>query len=246
MILSKSALTEEVSSILISFFVPCFNEEDNIRNTLDVIKEAAAGIEHEIIVVDDGSSDLTSSVTERYIAKNPEMLISLIKRATNVGLGSNYFESADTARGTYFMLVNGDNVEPVGALKTIISKAGQAEMIIPNFGDADKREWNRRVLSMLFTGIVNCLSGNRIGYYNGPVLHLTDNIRNVDIKTFGYGYQAEILCTLLQSGTTYTEVIVPNGDRQWGASKAFAPKNFASVASSLLTIFMNRIKFSGW
>lgn len=229
------------STLLISFFVPCYNEELNIKNTLDVIKESAARISYEVIVVDDGSTDLTSNNTEQYIANNPDMSIRLVKRKKNIGLGANYFESANIANGSYFMLVNGDNVEPVDALKAIISKAGQTDMVIPNFGDGDKREWNRKLLSMLFTAIVNFLSGNNIRYYNGPVLHRTENVRTIEINAFGYGYQAELLCKLLGAGATYAEVVVPNGDRQWGASKAFAPKNFVSVAASLYNIVRNRI-----
>ena len=174
MSLSKSLDNE--STVLISFFVPCYNEEFNIENTLDVIKESATSISYEVIVVDDGSTDLTSNNTERYIANNPEMSIRLVKRKKNIGLGANYFESANIANGSYFMLVNGDNVEPVDALKTIISKAGQTDMVIPNFGDGDKREWNRKLLSILFTTIVNFLSGNNIRYYNGTVLHRTENV----------------------------------------------------------------------
>jgi len=229
------------STVLISFFVPCYNEENNIENTLDVIKESAAHIHYEIIVVDDGSTDRTSANTEKYIANNPSTPIQLIKRKKNVGLGANYFESANIANGTYFMLVNGDNVEPVDALKAIIDLAGQTDMVIPNFGDADKREWSRKLLSLLFTKIVNALSGNNIRYYNGPVLHLTSNVCHVEIEAFGYGYQAELLCKLLATDTSYKEVVVPNGDRQWGASKAFAPKNFISVASSLVNILRNRM-----
>ena len=66
--------------MLISFFVPCYNEENNIENTLDVIKESAAHIHYEIIVVDDGSTDRTSANTEKYIANNPSTPIQLIKR----------------------------------------------------------------------------------------------------------------------------------------------------------------------
>jgi glycosyltransferase involved in cell wall biosynthesis len=241
-ILSTPILNENSSETLITFFVPCFNEEKNIECTLNVIKEAAAEVKYEVIVVDDGSTDLTSATIERYIKNNQDLTIKLIKRVQNVGLGTNYFESAIVACGTYFMLVNGDNVEPVETIKAIISKVGQADMVIPNFGKLDKRKWNRRLLSILFTTIVNFISGNRIGYYNGPVLHLRENILKVRIDSFGYGYQAEILCKLLQSRATYIEVVVSNGDREWGASKAFAPKNFLSVASSLITILFNRIR----
>ncbi len=240
--MSKSAPKSEASSISISFFVPCFNEEKNVENTLEVIKKAAVSINYEIIVVDDGSTDLTSAATERYIALNPEILITLVKRAKNVGLGANYLSSAQIAQGTHFMLVNGDNVEPVESLETIIGKVGQADMVIPNFRNADKRKWNRRALSSLFTSIVNYLSGNRISYYNGPVLHLRKNVLDSGTNSFGYGYQAEILCKLLRSGATYLEITVPMQDRKMGASKAFTPKNLFSISSSLATILLNRIK----
>ena len=240
--MSNPASKTDAASILISFFVPCFNEEQNIENTLEVIREAAVGIDYEIIVVDDGSTDLTSTATERYIALNPEIVITLIKRAKNVGLGANYLSSAQIAKGTHFMLVNGDNVEPVESLETIIGKVGQADMVIPNFGNADKRKWNRRALSSLFTSIVNCLSGNRISYYNGPVLHLRKNVLDIGTDSFGYGYQAETLCKLLRSGATYLEIIVPMQDREMGASKAFTLKNLFSVSSSLGAILISRIK----
>ena len=86
-------------------------------------------------------------------------------------LGYNYFDSIKIARGNYYMLINGDNVEPVDAIKTILSAYNEADMIIPNFGSGDKRSKNRKLISLIFTTLINFISGNRIKYYNGPVLH---------------------------------------------------------------------------
>ncbi|WP_430396131.1 glycosyltransferase family 2 protein [Ferrovibrio sp.] len=225
----------------ISFFVPCYNEERNIGGTLATIAEAIGTLPHEVLVIDDGSKDGTGDVVRSYMAAHPERPIRFIIRGKNQGLGLNYFKAAFEARGRYYMLVNGDNVEPVETIRAITALVGKADMVVPNFGRGDKRPWSRRAISATFTFITNLLSGNRIGYYNGPVLHLTENVRFWRSETIGYGYQAELLCKMLANGATYVEVVVPNGDREWGSSKAFAPGNFLSVANSLFHILLRRI-----
>ena len=37
------------------------------------------------------------------------------------------------------MLINGDNVEPVNAIKKLLDNIGEADMVIPYFGKNDKR-----------------------------------------------------------------------------------------------------------
>ena len=48
----------ETSSLLLSIFVPCYNEEKNIFQTLETIAQAIQSIEAEILVVDDERSIL--------------------------------------------------------------------------------------------------------------------------------------------------------------------------------------------
>ena len=49
---------------MISFIVPAYNEEHELSNTLGAIREAASGATepHEIIVVDDASTDATPKI----------------------------------------------------------------------------------------------------------------------------------------------------------------------------------------
>ena len=234
-------MKSQSSEISITFFVPCYNEELNIVNTLNVIQNSVDDIAYEILIADDNSSDSTVRVVEKYIKENPNSTIKLIKNVMNKGLGSNYFTSANVAKGKYFMLVNGDNVEPIEAIRAILKLIGKADLIIPNFGKSDKRTGARKLISTIFTKLVNIISGNRIEYYNGPVLHLTSNVKNSSVNSTGYGYQAELLCELLANKASKLQVTIKNGDREWGASKAFAPKNFISVGGSLIKIFVRRI-----
>ena len=197
---------------------------------------------YEVLIIDDHSTDATVDVIRSFQEKHPELPIRLLTSPRRRGLGYNYVEGAFQGHGAYYMLVNGDHAEPYETLFAILSRLGEAEMIIPWFGNRDTRNSTRRWVSLVFTWLVNRASGNRIHYYNGPVLHLRYNVMRWHPDTQGYAYQAELVCRLLEQGFRYAEVQVQNQDREAGASKAFSMKNILSVSHSLLQILLRRIR----
>lgn len=230
----------------ISYFVPCLNEEKNIGKTIDTIIAASRECQYsfEILVFDDHSRDRSVDVINEKIRENPLVPIRLYKLPVNRGLARNYVDGSYLARGRFYMLVNGDNAEPPESIKTIISQANQADIIIPVFKGNDQRTWIRRTISRIFTLLVNLLSGNNINYYNGPCLHRRFNIMRWHADTDGFAYQAETITRLIQEGATYKEVVVENHDRVYGASSAFKLKNLLAVSHSLFQILMRRLRYN--
>ncbi|WP_320178450.1 glycosyltransferase family 2 protein [Roseovarius pacificus] len=226
----------------ISFFVPCLNEEPNVAGALDAILAAtrAVPVPFEILVVDDHSADDTVAVVRACMDQRETAPIVLVTNDTHRGLGHNYAMAARLAKGRYYMLVNGDNVERTELIAEILARLGKADIVIPYFGRLDQRPWKRRVVSRTFTIIVNLLSGQRIHYYNGAVAHLRENVLAHHPGTRGFGHQAELITKLLYRGATYTEVEVPMQERQHGHSSAFRWQNFVSVCGSLWRILRNR------
>ena len=57
----------------LSVVIPARDEEGSITQTLDGVASALsdAGIEHEILVIDDGSTDATRALVEEFAASNP-------------------------------------------------------------------------------------------------------------------------------------------------------------------------------
>lgn len=228
----------------ITFFVPCLNEAGNIGRTLDTILAAMAGRaeSYQIIVVDDASGDDSVAEVGGRMRRYPEAAIEVIRRRSGQGIGRNYRLAAQCARGDYFMLVNGDAVETADSIRAILSRRAQADAVVPYYSRQPSRPLLRRLLSNLFTGLVNFLSGHRLRYYNGPVLHRTEHVRRWSSRAAGFGYQAELLCRLLNEGISVTEVEIPHGERTQGASKAFRLRNCLSVAATLLRIGLRRLK----
>ena len=229
-----------MDKIDITFFVPCFNEEKNIVKTLENIINSVENIKYEILVCDDGSKDNTKEIVKNYINREKKNII-LYENDKNLGIGFSYFKYSLEAKGEYYMLINGDNVEPSITIKKIVDEKGKADIIIPYFGTEDRRTLIRKFISHLFTFVINLISFNSIKYYNGPVLHKTKNVRLYRSKTYGYGYQAELITTLLMSDKSYLQVQVINTDRQWGTSKAFSISNILIILNTTLSIFIKRI-----
>jgi glycosyltransferase involved in cell wall biosynthesis len=232
------------SEVDVTFFVPCYNEEANVVRTFKNIISAAneVSVSYEILVVDDKSLDNTIRVIEEYIKIYTDIPIVLLKNHTNMGLGRNYIDGAYISKGKYYMLVNGDTAEPQETIVAILKKLNQADMIVPYFGEKDRRNFGRRLLSRTFTWLVNLISGQSLRYYNGPVAHLRFNVIRWHADTDGFGYQMEILTRLLIEGATYLEVEIVNDDRKNGVTSAFFLKNFLAVGHSLTQVFFRRIR----
>lgn len=228
----------------VTFFVPCLNEEKNVAGALHTIMTAAAnvGVSYEILVFDDGSSDDTAGAAERFAQERPEAQIRVVRNARHRGLGRNYAEGSYLGRGTYYMIVNGDNVERQDTIETLLAHLGEADMLIPHLGTFDKRPVGRRIASRTYTAIVNAVSGNHIHYYNGPVVHRRANVMRWHPDSHGFGYQAILITRLLDEGASYLEYVYRSEDRAFGVSKAFRVRNILSVGHSLLEIAFRRLR----
>ena len=226
----------------LTIFVACYNEEANIAGALDTVRESLRDLplKWEAIVIDDGSRDKSVAVIEEYIRQHPELPIRLVVNEHNRGLAQNYIEGAFLGRGKYYRLVCGDNVEDADQLRTVFSQVGTADMVL--FYHAENyRTPFRKVLSRTYTGIINQLSGHRIRYYNGCALHLRYNVMRWHTNYHGFGFQADMICRLLDEGFTYAEVPVKAVERATGNSKALTLKNLLSVTHTLLDLFIRRV-----
>jgi dolichol-phosphate mannosyltransferase len=82
--------------------VPVFNEEENISILQAELDRALRGLDHEIVFVDDGSSDRTAEKIER----RPE--IRVLRFEKNTGQSAAMYAGLRAARGAALVLIDGD------------------------------------------------------------------------------------------------------------------------------------------
>lgn len=243
---------EQSRAVDLTVFVTCYNEESLIEKSLDSVRQAVSGtkLEYEVLIYDDASKDASVEVITNYIKRHDlGERFELISNETNMGIGRNYFQAAERARCEYFLVVHGDNASPVEALRKELELLGKADIIVPYYGtrlfsrkfNCDHRSFVRRFLSLLFARVVRLLSGHELRYFNGLVLHRTENVRKNRCFAYGLGYQAELLCRILNDpNVSYIEVKQHNYDLTTGPTSAFKIKNIISVCGSLWRIFLGR------
>jgi len=228
-----------MEKITLSFFVPCFNEENNITKTLNDIKEGAQHINYEVLVADDASKDKTVEMVEKFKINNPKEDIKIFCNKDNRGIGYNFWETAHKALGKYYMTVTGDACLPPSEINKIVNNIGKADIILTPFRDT--RGIFRRILSNAFVFIINLITFNNLRYYNGANIYILKDIKLCKNRGSGFGYQAELLASQLSQGKSYIEIDIDVTQRSSGTSQSLNLRNIPSVIGSIISIFFNQI-----
>src|SRR5437763_15383961 len=95
-------MTHMTDSPAVSVIVPVYNEEENIPILQAELRAALRGIDHELILVDDGSADRTAQRIEA--APN----LRMIRFEKNAGQTAAIYAGLQAARGTILVLIDGD------------------------------------------------------------------------------------------------------------------------------------------
>jgi glycosyltransferase involved in cell wall biosynthesis len=218
----------------LSVIIPAFNEAANILGTLGNVSSAldSAGIDAEIIVIDDGSTDRTAALVEATAAQFPGTRLLVNER--NIGFGATYRRGVEAATGAYIVMVHGDNAWGAATLRDLFSRVGDADIVIGYTRNMWKsRTFARTVISKTFTMLVNGITGRRLEYYNGLQIHRADVLKRMTIQSSGFGFQPEVLVKALAQTNTLVEVPMDLMEREHGDSKAFRWKNAVDVYDTL-------------
>jgi dolichol-phosphate mannosyltransferase len=224
--------------VSLSVLVPALNEEKGLEATVLQLLGMASGMGHdfEIIVVDDGSSDATATIARRLSGHDPR--VRLLQNERNMGLGYSYLRGVREARKTHFVYIPGDNSWPPDSVAEIFRHLGKADVVTSYATNPEVRVGYRRVLSSLYTTIVNALFGLRMRYYNGLTIYPMDVLRANLPTTHGFGFQAETLLKALYAGASVVEVAVAIDETAAQASKAITVRNIVSVVDTVGRTFV--------
>lgn len=89
----------------ISFAVPCYNSQDYMRRCIESL--LVGGEDVEIIIVDDGSTDMTGQIADYYEKAYPGIVRAVHKE--NGGHGSGVNKGLEMARGIFYKVVDSDD-----------------------------------------------------------------------------------------------------------------------------------------
>ena len=116
-----------MSSPALSVVVPLYNEEENVPILQRELTAALAGLDYEIVFVDDGSRDGTRA----KIALEPEGRVRVLAFEKNAGQSAAMYAGLHAARGRVAALLDGDLQNDPADIPKLVARieSGEADLV---------------------------------------------------------------------------------------------------------------------
>jgi len=203
----------------VSIVMPCLNEEQTVavcvRKAVSWLERA--GLQGEVIVVDNGSSDRSVELATEAGAR--------VVHERRRGYGQTYLRGFTEARGEFIVMGDSDDTYDFSDLSALIEplKHG-ADMVVGNrFAGGISRgamPWAHRYIgSPIINFVIRLFFGTRIGDSQSGLRAFRRTVpERLQLRSGGMELASEMIVSAARAGMTITEVPAPYAVRQ-GESK---------------------------
>jgi glycosyltransferase involved in cell wall biosynthesis len=221
----------------LSVFFPCYNEQDNIRRVYRSTAKVLGnlGVDCEIILVDDGSTDHTPQIVDAIAAADPR--VRVIHHPTNLGYGSALQSGFRAATKTLVFYTDGDGQFDLSELPPLLPLMKRYDIV--SCFRLDRREGlNRKFNAWCWTRLVCLLFRIRIKDVNCAFKLFKRQIFD-DMAPWSTGalINAEILARATRCGYPITQVGVHHFPRTSGRSTGANPRVIFRALRELVKLY---------
>ncbi len=217
----------------ISVVIPAFNEEKNlesvVRQTASVLEELC-GRQYEIIIVDDGSRDLTPSIIEGLQKENPS--IKKITHAKNEGMGACYRDGFALSQGDWISVLPADGQISPADLKKFAAAMKDADCVT-SFYTEKQRGLFRDVMS----GVVRLMLFVLFGPHprlEGIYMFDRKILQDIHLISSSFVFNFEVIVKAHRWGYRVKEIGITCLPRLSGRSKVVRFKKIIHVAFEII------------
>jgi len=215
-----------------SVIVPAFNEGLSIRQLVVDLREAARW--HEILVVDDGSSDDTGAEAAAGGAR-------VIRHPYNKGNGAAVKSGIRQASGTFVLIIDGDGQHRPADAVRLVSQLTEYDLVVGARSMASQANSSRRLGNSLLNSLAGYLTER-------PIPDLTSGFRAARRESLleflhlipnGFSTPTTTTLAFLKAGYSVQFVPVDAAVRQGVSKIRLAPDGakFVLILLKLITIF---------
>jgi dolichol-phosphate mannosyltransferase len=232
-----------MSTLDLSVIIFAFNEEANIAPVLTELRHWLSANEPsvEIVFVDDGSADNTSSEAADALSGTPHQLL---RHESNRGIGAALKTGVRAARGEWITFLPADGQIAPDAIGTLRAAAAQerAEVVFSVYDHRDDG-LHRKVLSTGVRALILMIHGVRM-QSDGPYLFRHSHFDADQLVPDTFFLNFEFPIRVLGAEVPATVVTIDCRPRRSGHSKSTGLRRIYGVAQDLLELRVRRAKES--
>jgi glycosyltransferase involved in cell wall biosynthesis len=226
-----------MSGYAITAVMPALNEEGNLVAAVSNVLENydRMEIDGQVIVVNDGSSDRTAEIAQRFCEMHSN--VKVIHHTSPRGIGASFWDGVQMADGEIVTMIPGDGENDAAEILRYLPLMKQVDIVVPFVFNREVRSLRRRLLSIIYREIIKASFGLSLNYMNGTVMYRRCIFEGITLKCGGFFYQTELLIKTIKRGYLYAEVPYALNVRIGGESKATTLASLRKVALSYLDTF---------
>lgn len=212
------------------------NEEDNIKPLLEAVRSALTGIDYEVILVDDGSTDKTKQQVLEY----SDDRTTLVELRKNYGQSTAMTAGIDYSRGRYIALLDGDlqnDPTDIPAMLELLKKEDW-DVVAGNRKNRKDGFVLRKIPSRIANALIRRMTGVYIKDY-GCTLKVFRREIAEELGLYGELHRFIPVLAKLQ-GARITQVDVKHHARIHGKSKYGLNRTFKVMSDLVLMVFMRK------
>ncbi len=208
----------EKSQVDLSIVVPVYNEEENVRDLIQVITQAMRGTldAYEILLVDDGSTDGSFSILKEQAKQDSH--IRVIRFGINYGQTAALSAGFHHAKGKIIITMDADLQNDPTDIPLLIEKINEGFDVVSGWRkNRFDRFLTRKLPSTIANWLISYITGLQLRDYGCTLkAYRREIIRHIDL----YGEMHRFIPALARwAGATVTEVVVKHHARKKGKSK---------------------------
>ena len=121
--------TSNGDSLDFSIVIPCYNEEQAIKGTVEqIIRDQKSAMGYEIIIVNDGSDDQTPAVLDKMVPCFPN--VSTLSHEHNRGYGAALKTGIRAARSELIVITDADGTYPNERIAEMVELCRDQDMVV--------------------------------------------------------------------------------------------------------------------
>lgn len=186
----------------LSIIIPVYNEEKTLEHVVLHVHNAFSHTDHEILIVDDGSTDSTPNIASHLTSEN----IFYIHKE-NEGKGSAVRQGLLHASGDYIAIQDADLEYQPETLYTLWSSITHPDMVIYGKRSRNQGYILNRIANYLLSSLCNLLySSSLYDIYTCYKIIPSHLARQLHLVSNGFEIEAEITAKILLQQKTILEI----------------------------------------